>query len=67
MSAQGYVGDAAVDATQTGVSVNGFAKFVTPCTPVGRILNEGSVNNVYAKFGDGWLNITQDTLVVPGR
>jgi hypothetical protein len=67
MSAQGYVGDIAVDATQTGVSVDGFAKFVTPHTPVGRILNEGSVNNVYVKFGDGWLNITQGTLVVPGR
>jgi hypothetical protein len=67
MSAQGYVGDIAVDATQSGVSVDGFAKFVTPHTPVGRILNEGSVNNVYVKFGDGWLNITQGTLVVPGR
>lgn len=67
MSAQGYVGDIAVDATRTGVSVDGFAKFVTPNTPVGRILNEGSVNNVYVKFGDGWLNITQGALVVPGR
>lgn len=67
MSAQGYVGDIAVDATRTGVSIDGFAKFVTPNTPVGRILNEGSVNNVYVKFSDGWLNITQGTLVVPGR
>lgn len=67
MSAQSYVGDIAIDATRTGVNINGFAKYVTPNTPVGRILNEGSVNNVYVKFGDGWLTITQGTLVVPGR
>lgn len=66
MSNQGYVGDIAVDATKTGVSMNSFTKFVTPNTPVGRILNEGSVNNVYIKFGEGWLNITKGTLVVPG-
>jgi hypothetical protein len=67
MSAQGYVGDIAIDATQTGATVDSFANFVKPGTPVGRILNEGSVNNVYIKLGDGWLNITQGTLVVPGK
>lgn len=46
MSAQGYVGDIAIDATQTGATVDSFANFVKPGTPVGRILNEGSVNNV---------------------
>ena len=67
MSSQGYVGDIAIDATQTGATVDSFANFVRPDTPVGRILNEGSVNNVYVKLGDGWLNITQGTLVVPGK
>ncbi|MBB5020606.1 hypothetical protein HNQ59_003931 [Chitinivorax tropicus] len=66
ISSQGYVGDIAVDATRTGVNIDSFVKFVAPNTPVGRILNEGSVNNVYIKFGDGWLNITKGTLVVPG-
>jgi len=66
LSSQKYVGDLVVDATQTGVTVNGFAKFVTPNTPVGRILNEGAVNNVYVKLADGWLNITRGTLKVPG-
>ncbi len=67
MSGQGYVGDIAIDATQIGATIDSFANFVKPGTPVGRILNEGSVNNVYIKLGDGWLNITQGTLVVPGK
>jgi hypothetical protein len=67
LSSQKYVGDLVVEATQTGVTIERFTKFVTPHTPVGKILNEGAVNNVYIKLTDGWLNITRGTLTVPGR
>lgn len=67
MANQGYVGDLAINGTRTGASVDSFASFVKPDTPVGRILNEGTVNNVYVKFGDGWISITQGTLVVPRK
>jgi hypothetical protein len=34
MSSQGYIGDIAVNATQTGATIDSFSKFVTPNTPV---------------------------------
>jgi hypothetical protein len=67
LSSQKYTGDLVVDATQTGVTIERFTRFVTPNTPVGKILNEVAVKNVYIKLSDGWLNITRSTLTVPGR
>lgn len=62
MQKQGYVGDLYIDASKTGVGINKMTDFFKTGSPVSKMLNEGTVNNVYIKTQDGWLNMTQTTL-----
>ncbi|GAB7125748.1 hemagglutinin repeat-containing protein [Silvimonas sp. JCM 19000] len=62
MAKQGYKGDLYIDASKTGASMESIINYTKPGTPVSNVLNEGTVNNVYIKTQDGWINITKSTL-----
>lgn len=67
MAKQGYIGDLYIDASNTGVSLDQLTEFVKPGTPISNVLTEGTVNNVYVKTPNGWLNLTNGTLVSPKK
>lgn len=47
-----------IDASKTGVSMNEMINHFNPGSPVSNITKEGTVNNIYIKTQDGWLNVT---------
>ncbi|MFB0772653.1 hypothetical protein [Proteus cibi] len=54
----GYKGDLYIDASKTGVSMNEMLSYFKPGSPVSNITKEGTVNNIYIKTQNGWLNVT---------
>ncbi|PXZ01425.1 hypothetical protein [Gilliamella apicola] len=58
MKDHGYKGDLYIDASKTGVSMKEMIDHFKPGSPVSNITKEGTVNNIYIKTQDGWLNVT---------
>lgn len=67
MAKQNYVGDVFVDASGSSVSMQQLLDFTAPGRPISNVLNEGTVNNVYVKLPDGWLNLTKGRLTSSGN
>ena len=67
MAKQGYKGDLYIDASKTGVSMNEMINHFKPGSPVSNITKEGTVNNIYIKTQDGWLNVTGGSITKGGN
>jgi YD repeat-containing protein len=67
LAKQNYIGDIALDATFSKLTFRQISEFVKPGSPIGNILGEGVVNNVYIKTRGGWMNITRATISAPGE
>ena len=47
-----------IGASKTGVSMNEMINYFKTDSSVSNIAKEGTVNNIYIKTQDGWLNVT---------
>ncbi|QPE19628.1 VENN motif pre-toxin domain-containing protein [Providencia rettgeri] len=66
MQKAGYQGDLYVDASKTGVSMKEMIDHFKSGSPVSNITKEGTVNNIYIKTQDGWLNVTSGSISTNG-
>ncbi|ORF30160.1 hypothetical protein BGI09_08385 [Snodgrassella alvi] len=46
-----------IDASKTGLSMNEIINHFKPGQPVSNIIKEVTVNNIYIKTQDSWLNV----------
>ena len=63
MSKAGYEGDLYIDASKTGVSMKEMIDHFKPGSPVSNITKEGTVKNIHIKTQDGWLNVTNGSII----
>lgn len=59
-------GDLYVDASKTGVSMKEMIGHFKSGSPVSNITKEGTVNNIYIKTQDDWLNVTSGSISTNG-
>ncbi|MBI0132176.1 MULTISPECIES: hypothetical protein [Snodgrassella] len=57
MKDHGYKGYLYINASKTGVSMNEMINHFKPGQPVSNIIKEVTVNNIYIKTQDSWLNV----------
>ncbi|EMQ4857538.1 VENN motif pre-toxin domain-containing protein [Morganella morganii] len=67
MQKAGYQGDLYIDASKTGVSMKEMIDHFKPGSPVSNVTKEGTVNNIYIKTQDGWLNVTSGSITKGGE
>lgn len=67
MQKAGYQGDLYIDAFKTGVSMKEMIDHFKPSSPVSNVTKEGTVNNIYIKTQDGWLNVTSGSITKGGE